>query len=72
MPDRNGVLSDRERVLPTWLIILALLVLAVVGPYRCFVLEQPSAVGGPVTILLISMGSLGVAYLLFLGELKYH
>jgi len=72
MSNFDNLFSNRERTVITWVLIVLLLLLAGIGPYQEFVLRRPSAMsGGPVVIVLWSIGSLAAAWCLFRIERKH-
>ena len=64
----DSIFSDRERMTITWILIVLLIFLAVIGLYQQFVLERPDKKGGPLLIRIISIIALGGAHLMYRAE----
>jgi len=64
----DGIFSDRERMIITWILIVLLIFLAVIGLYQQFVLERPDKKCGPLLIRIISIIALGGAYLMYRAQ----
>lgn len=64
-------MTDRQQTCVTWFLILACVALAIVGPWQLFILQRPSASGGPVSVMTISFIGLASACILYHRERQH-